>query len=577
MADAKTEKHIVLQVPDYNRTGGSSKAPQSYLRLGSAGTGSPGDDLFDMAQDAVEKYLIDAPAWIAKLEAAVNAVFDKIRDELTALKNQAARSLYRSPRAIARIEALQDLLDQLKNQRTTVIDALPTADDLESDQDGAIADLESTKSQLDDIPGQYQSEVDESKSAAALSAADTALDAAISITGRLRDDELFFKDDQRYGEGRQDPETEYVRMQASEHNNSGLNQEGVDPKDLTKELRTRGGWRDHTDGNRISTTRGDKVEVVRGNFSRIVFGRVTGPKVNEGLYESSGGHNYNRSSTPGYITSITWVEDELNGTWKVVEETERGDTLVKYSGILDETYYGPSIQRTIGKSGGTHHDNPQIEEITHAKLIYEDTHVDYDVTIDKTVGIADDDLIEISDDHYDESMDEDQPPMLSEDEWAEMTSGELKREDRGKTVEETIGTKTTPVSTFTDKMYAGTISLKEYFLIKSEFENGKSLDLKDGMSAYIHTGSETEFCLGASSNIFMGGRIDIALGSVQEVKIGPLFVDINIGKKASGHTSEKIECEIDDVGWELEDQEYSAVRKALGLVRLVSAIFDRIG
>jgi len=352
MADAKTEKHIVLQVPDYNRTGGSSKAPQSYLRLGSAGTGSPGDDLFDMAQDAVEKYLIDAPAWIAKLEAAVNAVFDKIRDELTALKNQAARSLYRSPRAIARIEALQDLLDQLKNQRTTVIDALPTADDLESDQDGAIADLESTKSQLDDIPGQYQSEVDESKSAAALSAADTALDAAISITGRLRDDELFFKDDQRYGEGRQDPETEYVRMLASEHNNSGLNQEGVDPKDLTKELRTRGGWRDHTDGNRISTTRGDKVEVVRGNFSRIVFGRVTGPKVNEGLYESSGGHNYNRSSTPGYITSITWVEDELNGTWKVVEETERGDT--------QSNTRASSTKPTMGRRSNARSANPGV-------------------------------------------------------------------------------------------------------------------------------------------------------------------------------------------------------------------------
>ena len=38
-------------------------------------------------------------------------------------------------------------------------------------------------------------------------------------------------------------------------------------------LYARGGWRDHSDGNRISTTYGDKVEVVRGNYKMIVLGR----------------------------------------------------------------------------------------------------------------------------------------------------------------------------------------------------------------------------------------------------------------------------------------------------------------
>jgi hypothetical protein len=38
-------------------------------------------------------------------------------------------------------------------------------------------------------------------------------------------------------------------------------------------LHTKGGWRDHSDGNRISTTRGDKVEVVRGNYKLLVMGR----------------------------------------------------------------------------------------------------------------------------------------------------------------------------------------------------------------------------------------------------------------------------------------------------------------
>ncbi|MBK6516601.1 MAG: hypothetical protein IPG04_21445 [Polyangiaceae bacterium] len=38
-------------------------------------------------------------------------------------------------------------------------------------------------------------------------------------------------------------------------------------------IHTRGGWRDHSDGNRITTTYGDKIEVIRGNYKRIVLGR----------------------------------------------------------------------------------------------------------------------------------------------------------------------------------------------------------------------------------------------------------------------------------------------------------------
>src|SRR5262245_18222094 len=38
-------------------------------------------------------------------------------------------------------------------------------------------------------------------------------------------------------------------------------------------LHKKGGWRDHSDGNRITTTRGDKVEVIRGNYQLLVLGR----------------------------------------------------------------------------------------------------------------------------------------------------------------------------------------------------------------------------------------------------------------------------------------------------------------
>ena len=43
--------------------------------------------------------------------------------------------------------------------------------------------------------------------------------------------------------------------------------------DDSLKLHTKGGWRDHSDGNRITTTYGDKVEVIRGNYKMIVLGR----------------------------------------------------------------------------------------------------------------------------------------------------------------------------------------------------------------------------------------------------------------------------------------------------------------
>ena len=38
-------------------------------------------------------------------------------------------------------------------------------------------------------------------------------------------------------------------------------------------IHSKGGWRDHSDGNRVTTTRGDKVEVIRGNYKLLVLGR----------------------------------------------------------------------------------------------------------------------------------------------------------------------------------------------------------------------------------------------------------------------------------------------------------------
>src|SRR6185437_14379995 len=78
----------------------------------------------------------------------------------------------------------------------------------------------------------------------------------------------------------------------------------------TARLHTKGGWRDHSDGNRITTTRGDKVEVVRGNYQLVVLGRQDDASGETG-WDVSGGH----VEGLGGKSSIEWRKT-FDGTWK---------------------------------------------------------------------------------------------------------------------------------------------------------------------------------------------------------------------------------------------------------------------
>lgn len=135
----------------------------------------------------------------------------------------------------------------------------------------------------------------------------------------------------------------------------------------SKKLHYRGGWRDHSDGNRISTTLGDKVEIIRGNYKMVVLGRQQ--TVNEPVdslansvttWDASGGHIHDWRFTPGAVTEISWVEsidEDGYSTWKVTEETVKGDVDETYHGIVNETYLGPSVTTTTGWVGGCNEDD----------------------------------------------------------------------------------------------------------------------------------------------------------------------------------------------------------------------------
>jgi hypothetical protein len=102
----------------------------------------------------------------------------------------------------------------------------------------------------------------------------------------------------------------------------------------SSQLHTKGGWRDHSDGNRITTTRGDKVEVIRGNYKLIVLGRqdqskpkYAGMDISGGTADTGGGDltadastDFNQGST-AFSTVVEWRQCETEANAKKQAQT----------------------------------------------------------------------------------------------------------------------------------------------------------------------------------------------------------------------------------------------------------------
>jgi len=133
-------------------------------------------------------------------------------------------------------------------------------------------------------------------------------------------------------------------------------------------LYSRGGWRDHSDGNRVTTTYGDKVEVIRGNYKLVVMGRQD--NVDECIgWEGSGSHvqDYAPGTMPGASFWLEWINDpryyaplfgpdgqvsdtdtSQKGVWLLVNTTQNVYEYARYAGNFREERWGDVIETYIG-------------------------------------------------------------------------------------------------------------------------------------------------------------------------------------------------------------------------------------
>jgi hypothetical protein len=156
--------------------------------------------------------------------------------------------------------------------------------------------------------------------------------------------------------------------------------DGADPTKAarqaeTKNLLTKGGWWDHADGNRVTTTTGDKIEVIQGNYKMVILGRQPTTGYNLGnvfITDVSGGlfQEQNACPTPCIktveytLSDNEWTLFQDNGKGKVVTRFD-GRQIDYFTGSNKEAYVGKNYDGTVSASG----DLPTVISKTWAKKI----------------------------------------------------------------------------------------------------------------------------------------------------------------------------------------------------------------
>jgi hypothetical protein len=391
-----------------------------------------------------------------------------------------------------------------------------------------------------------------------------------------------------------------VRDQGAANNANGLTPEQrVAESQL---LLTKGGWRDHTDGNRITTTYGDKVEVIRGNLKMVVLGRQDVAS-NGHIFESSGGMLQDNDAAPGQITEISWVETG-QGTWRVVETCTKGDVDSTYDGKVVERFVGGSVTTIVGKESQatattplaafTDADASTSTDPTIARMYLEYTDAQQNAYVDASVTFTD--YVKergystnggsSSLDFYHQEQGGSNPYVL-EQTWAtriESYTGSAKtpvpniieetyagsisettnadsitETTNAGSITETTGSSGSPVATITEDTYATHIqetttatTIVEKKIISGNIDEVTVVPLATqtftGALFDTHLGFKWETIVGAWGAARLGAALEVFLGLGAEVNIGPAL-EINLGLSVSYAT-----CKLENEPTNLADK-----------------------
>lgn len=146
-------------------------------------------------------------------------------------------------------------------------------------------------------------------------------------------------------------------------------------EDNSAKLFTRGGWWDHSDGNRVTTTYGDKVEVIRGNYKMVIMGRQDEPAAAASFDASGGVIQDVGNSMIGASIRAEFQPDKFGGVWHLENATLGFVQTDDFAGDKFEHDWGDYRHSFTGSEAGSvtkagkEFGNPEILEKTWAKKI----------------------------------------------------------------------------------------------------------------------------------------------------------------------------------------------------------------
>jgi hypothetical protein len=291
----------------------------------------------------------------------------------------------------------------------------------------------------------------------------------------------------------------------------------------TAKLESKGGWYDHSDGNRITTTQGDKVEVIRGNYQLIVLGRQD-DVAHAAIMDASGGMFQPNDDTPANVMRLEWVRN-YDGTWRSVEECQKGDVHTVIHGDVYEETYGQSVTLITGSE-------------TQPTIAAPET---YGAVAD---GTADPPVTSELNDLFDPTTGN--PSYLG--------AGVVLTEKNPTIVEKTwaasistyTGSSACRVPTIAEETWAGSIHntvncsgdivevvtaakktethngelISTYNGASHDFRNGNFFELFEGRQESVRLGGSIQLCIGAATETFLGAGVEIFAGAKLEIDLG---------------------------------------------------------
>ncbi|MBM4358626.1 MAG: hypothetical protein FJ096_11020 [Deltaproteobacteria bacterium] len=300
----------------------------------------------------------------------------------------------------------------------------------------------------------------------------------------------------------------------------------TDDATLTGQLLTRGGIREHTDGNRISTTRGDCIEVVGGNYKLIVMGRVKGPHVNTphaAQWKSAGGILHDVTATPGAgeTVSVKWTPTD-DGTWEVTEQTEKGEVYTNIVGRMEDIFTGTSRIRYPGHGGAEQNpeeaERPTITERTYARQITSVTRIDGPITETTRIEGNLTETVKVT------------GALAALVERTEVS-------DPDGYLRESTGTEEEKVGSYTSRSFSGIVLSYEQFEKEHEIEEGNwTNSISLGLEAQVSVGTKLElhydqvavdFALGASFETALAVKAEASLAATVDAKLG-MFTEVSL-------------------------------------------------